>query len=211
MKKILIYLILSTASLFAETGVVAPQIYKPDLATGRAPTLEEVAAAEKVSAAHPDDFQAVRKLGKAYFYQFFGGGEEAAAPKARAMLTRALAIRPGDAETMAFLGSVDRLTGHEQGGKELMTRARKADPSNAAVLSLLSGFGDVTAMEQLRAMPGFASMSEHGRQRILLGLGKDRARRAKWDEARARFAEGLSINNTTREARMLTAEIERLK
>jgi len=211
MKNILVYLIFTTACLLADTRQSAPQIYKPDLATGRAPTSEEVAAIEKESAAHPDDLQVVRKLGKAYFYQFFGAGDETAAPKARTTLTRALAIRPNDVETMAFLGSLERLTGHEQGGKELMTRARKIDPSNVAVLSLLSGFGDVTAMEQLRSMPEFASMSDHGRQRILLSLGKDRARRAKRDEARALFSEGLSINNATREARMLTAEIERLK
>jgi hypothetical protein len=106
---------------------------------------------------------------------------------------------------------VDRLTGREREGVELMAKARRLDPANVGVLGLLSGFGDVSAMEQLRAMPGFTSMSDHGRQRILLGLGKDRALHSQFDEARTLFIEGLSINKNTREARMLTREIERLK
>ena len=83
---------------------------------------------------------------------------------------------------------------------------RHLDPTNIGVLGLLSGFGDVSAMEQLRAMPEFAAMSDHGRQRVLLGLGKDRATRGNPDDARALFHEGVAINQTTREARMLTAD-----
>ena len=185
--------------------------YKPDLATGRSPTAEEVAAAEKGAEANPGDFATMRKLGKTYFYRFFGAGEKDAADKARKALTRALELQPDDAETLAFLGSVDRLTGRERQGIELMSKARKLDPTTVGVLGLLSGFGDVTAMEQLRASPEFAGMSDHGRQRILLGLGKDRVRQRQPEEARTLFTEGLAINKGTPEARMLRSEIEKLK
>ena len=47
--------------------------------------------------------------------------------------------------------------------------------------------------------------------RVLLGLGKDRATHGKPDDARTLFNEGLAINQTTREARMLTAELAKLK
>lgn len=189
----------------------APQRYKPDLATGRTPSADEVAAAEQAAASRPDDFPTVRKLGKTYFYRFFGGGEKGAAPKARAALTRALELKADDAETLAFIGSLDRLTGREREGIELMAKARKIDPTNIGVLGLLSGFGDVSAMEGLRKMPEFAGMSDHGRQRILLGLGKDRVRQRRPQEARALFTAGLDINTGTPEARMLRTELEKLK
>lgn len=218
-------LLLTVSALATSLHYVSPQVlaeeatplrataqnYKPDLATGRAPTPEEVAAAEKDAATHPDEFLVVRKLGKTYFYRFFGGGDEAAAPKAHAALTRALAMKPDDAETMAFIGTVDRLTGRGREGAELMAKARRLDPTNVGVLGLLSGFGDVSAMKQLRAMPEFASMSDHGRQRVLLGLGKDLALHGKPAEALALFAEGLAINKDTREARMLATELDRVK
>lgn len=187
------------------------QHYKPDLATGRAPTLEEVSAAEKDVEARPKDFVALRKLGKTYFYRFFGAGEKRAASEARETLQRALDIKPDDAETMAFIGSIDRLTGREREGIELMAKARKIDPQNIGVLGLLSGFGDVSAMEQLRKMPEFCQMSDHGRQRILLGLAKDRARQRRPDEARELIIEGLDIKKGTREARMLQSELDKLK
>lgn len=185
--------------------------YTPDLATGRAPTAEEVVAAEKAVEANPDDFPAVRKLGKSYFYRFFAAGEKSAAPKARAAFTRALTLKPDDPESLAFLGTVERLTGREREGIELMAKARKLDPTNVGVLGLLSGFGDVTAMEELRALPEFPKMSDHGRQRILLGLGKDRLRLRQTAEARNLFAEGLAINKSTPEGRMLRSELEKLK
>ena len=189
----------------------AVQSYKPDLATGRAPTAEEVAAAEQAAVANPDEFSVVRKLGKTYFYRFFGAGEKDLAPKSRATLTLALKLKPDDAETLAFIGTIDRLTGREQEGIELMAKARKLDPANIGVLGLISGFGDVSAMEELRKMPEFAGMSDHGRQRVLLGLGKDRAGNRQPKEARALFSEGLAINENTREARMLRTELENLK
>src|SRR4051812_26108558 len=74
----------------------AIQNYKPDLATGRAPTLQEVADAEREAAAHPQDFSVVRKLGKTYFYRFFGAHDKAAAPEAHATLERALSLKPDD-------------------------------------------------------------------------------------------------------------------
>lgn len=187
------------------------QSYKPDLVSGRAPTLAEVTAVEQEAAAHPQDFAIMRKLGKIYFYRFFGAHEAAAEPQARAALKRALGLKPDDAEALAFLGSVERLSGHGREGAEIMARARTLDPTNIGVLGLLSGFGDVSAMEQLRALPEFSGMPAHGRQRILLGLGKDRARNGKPEAARALFAEGLAISKDTREARMLAAEMALLK
>lgn len=204
-------LLLFVAFCGASVVAAAEPGYKPDLATGRAPTLAEVAAAEREAAAHPEDFRVVRKLGKAYFYRYFGAGETEAAPKARATLTRALSLRPDDAETMAFIGTVDRLTGREREGIERMAQARKLDPANVGVLGLLSGFGDVPAMEQLRKLPEFAGMSDHGRQRVLLGLGKDRAQKRQFEEARALWNEGLAINAQSREARLLRAELEKHK
>lgn len=204
------------AALFITLGPLladeqpAPR-YKPDLATGRAPTAEEVVAAEKAVEANPDDFAAVRKLGKTYFYRFFGAGEKTAAPKARQAFTHALKLKPDDAESLAFLGTVNRLTDREQEGIELMAKARKLDPKNVGVLGLLSGFGDVSAMEELRALPEFSGMSDHGRQRILLGLGRDRLRLRQTAEARNLFTEGLAINKATPEARMLRSELDKLK
>ena len=185
--------------------------YTPDLAPGRAPTDAEVAKAEQDVAAHPDDFHLVRKLGKAYFYQFFGDHDKAAAPKARKTLERAHELKKDDAETIAFLGTVARLTGRAQDGTELFKQALALDPDNGAVLSLLSGFGDVAAMEKLRAQPGFPNTSDHGRQRVLLGLGRDRARKGETDKARAFYEEGLKINGNSREAAMLKAELAKLK
>lgn len=204
------------ACLFLALGLVradepAVQHYKPDLVTGRAPNIEEVVAAEAAAKVNPDDFPTVRKLGKTYFYRFFGAGDKDAAAKARTTLTRALALKPDDAEIMAFIGTVDRLTGHQREGIDLMAKARKLDPKNVGILGLLSGFGDVSAMEELRALPEFPQMSDHGRQRILLGLGKDRVRQRQNDEARTLFTEGLAINKATPEARMLRSEIEKLK
>ena len=34
--------------------------------------MEEIAEVEKAVAAKPDDFELVRKLGKGYFFRFFG-------------------------------------------------------------------------------------------------------------------------------------------
>jgi cytochrome c-type biogenesis protein CcmH/NrfG len=177
---------------------------------GRAPTDQEVARAEQDVAAHPDDFQRVRALGKVYFYRFFGAGEKDAAPRARKVLERARELKNHDAETIAFQGALARLTGHAKEGIDLFKQARDIDPENIAVLGLLSGFGDVTAMERLRALPAFSQMSHHGQQRVLLGLGKDQARKGETEKARALFEEGLKLDQQNPEAKMLRTALGRL-
>jgi tetratricopeptide (TPR) repeat protein len=184
--------------------------YVPDLVPGRAPTDEEVARAEQDVAAHPDDFYGVRALGKVYFYRFFGAGEKEAAPRARKALDRAREMRSQDAETIAFQGALARLTGRAKEGIDLFKQAREIGPDNIAVLGLLSGFGDVSAMERLRTLPAFARMSHHGQQRVLLGLAKDQARKGATEKARATLEEALQLNRETPEARMIRAALGRL-
>lgn len=77
-----------------------------DYAAGNAPGAEEIAKVEKEVAAKPGDYQLVRKLGKGYFFRFFGPGEAAAVPKAQATLEKALVLQKDDPESLAYLGGL---------------------------------------------------------------------------------------------------------
>ena len=83
-----------------------PNQLAQDFVAGRVPSVEDVADYEKESAAKPDDLHATRKLGKAYFFQFFGGGDRDAVSKAQKTLERALTLRKDDPETLAYLGAL---------------------------------------------------------------------------------------------------------
>ena len=48
-----------------------------DYAAGEAPSVEEIAKVEAEVAAKPDDYELVRKLGKGYFFRFFGARDAA--------------------------------------------------------------------------------------------------------------------------------------
>jgi hypothetical protein len=48
----------------------------------------------------------VRRLGKAYFFQFFGDADNDAVPKAQKTLERALVVEKDDPETLAYLGAL---------------------------------------------------------------------------------------------------------
>src|SRR5215471_9497881 len=73
-----------------------PGQFAQDFVAGRVPSPEEIAKLESDVAAHPDDFRLVRKLGKAYFFQYFGEGRASSAPKAQKTLERALQIHKDD-------------------------------------------------------------------------------------------------------------------
>jgi hypothetical protein len=101
----------SAAALIFLAGAQAVSAQIPgqlaeDFVAGRVPGEEEIAKLEKEVAARPQDLRLVRKLGKGYFFQFFGEGRAAARPKAQKTLERALEIRKDDPETIAYLGGL---------------------------------------------------------------------------------------------------------
>src|SRR5262249_46549591 len=69
-----------------------PGQFAHDFVAGRVPGPEEIAKSEADVAAHPEDYMLVRKLGKAYFFQYFGEGRASAVPKARKTLEHVLEI-----------------------------------------------------------------------------------------------------------------------
>lgn len=88
-----------------------PNQLAQDFVAGEAPSLEDVTQFEKDAAANPTDMRLVRKLGKAYFFRFFGAGETDAVAKAQKTLERALTLTKDDPETLAYLGSLHILRG----------------------------------------------------------------------------------------------------
>lgn len=213
-----------------------PGQFAEDFVAGRVPDLEEIAKLEKEVAARPDDFQLVRKLGKGYFFQYFGEGRASAAPKAQRMLERALEMKKDDAETTAYLGGLAALAyqrskdpvEREASGRravELLKRAQELSPNHGAVLSVAGAsyiwLDDsfktapkaAEAMERIRAGMGpmFSRFSHHGQQRILLTQGQAYVRMGLPEKARVCFEDALKVNAESVEAPMIQAELNKLK
>ena len=215
-----------------------PNQLAQDFVAGSVPPAADVAKFESDVAAKPNDLRIVRKLGKAYFFQFFGDGDDSAVPKAQKTLERALAIVKDDPETLAYLGSLQilRATHLEKKdaakqkasfdrGFEMIKLAEKLDPRNGAVTSVVSAsylwLPDSYAMaphvvEMLEGMikgmgPYFKKFAHHGQQRILLTLGLAYVKTGQSDKAKAAFDEALAVNTTSYEAGLLRAELAKMK
>jgi len=213
-----------------------PGQFAQDFVAGRVPAPEEVAKVEADVAAHPDDYRLARKLGKAYFFQYFGEGRTSAIPKAQKTLERVLELQKDDAETIAYLGALAALQSLRskdaavrkakgEQGLELLKKALQLGPGNGAVAAVAGGsfmfladdFGTAPLaaqlMEKIRASmgPAFSKFSHHGQQRILLTQGQAYAKMGQNEKARSCFEEGLKVDQESAEASMLKAEIDKLK
>jgi len=233
----IICLVLLQLSLLTLTAQIPNQLAQ-DFVAGSAPSPEQVAQFEKDAAAKPDDLRLVRKLGKAYFFQFFDEGDKPAVPKSQKTLEKALTIAKDDPETLAYLGSLHilRAIRLEKGnaakqkasfdkGFELVRLAEKLDPRNGAVTSVASAsylwlpdsYGMAPhVVEMLEGMrkgigPMFKKFAHHGQQRLLLTLGQAYVKTGQPEKAKALFDEALLINDTSREAGLLRSEIAKLK
>lgn len=207
-----------------------------DFVAGRVPRAAEIEEAEKDAAANPTSLAHVRRLGKGYFFQFFGGGNVDAVAKAQATFDRALQLKPDDAETLAYAGALwtfyagriekDAAKQKETYGKAfaLLQRAQKADPRNGAVMSITAGsyvdlpksygmapvvVGMIEGMRQGMG-PAWEQFSHHGRQRLLLTLGRAYAQVGQNDKAKKNFDEALAINGESAEARLIRTEQAKL-
>ncbi len=224
--------------VFAATAIgQIPGQLAQDFPAGNAPSPEMVAQYEKEAAANPNDLRLVRKLGKAYFFQFFDEGLKEAVPKSQKTLERALTIEKDEPETLAYLGSLHVLRAVRlekdkpaiqkasfDKGFELVKLAEKLDPRNGAVLSVASAtylwlpdsYGMAPhVVEMLEGMikgmgPMFKKFHHHGQQRLLLTLGQAYIRIGKSEKATPLFQEALAVNTTSREAALLRAELKKL-
>lgn len=215
-----------------------PGQFAADYAAGNAPSAEEIAKVEKEVAAKPDDYQLVRKLGKGYFFRFFGPGEAAAVPKSQATLEKALVLQKDDPESLAYLGGLhifaaDRLeekgsakqkAGYDK-GFEIIRRAEKLGPRNGAVMAVASASYIVLpdsydmvphVIEIIEGMrkamgPAFARYHHHGQQRLLMTLGQAYARQGDREKAKSHFDEALAVNGTSREAGLIRRELAKLE
>lgn len=220
------------------TNAQIPGQLSHDFVAGSAPSPEDVAKLEKEVAASPNDARLVRKLGKAYFFQFFDEGDRPAVPKSEKTLERSLVLAKDDPEALAYLGALHilRATRLEKGnaakqrtsyqkGFELVKKAEDlGGPRNGAVMSVASAsylwlpdsFGMaphvIEIVEGMRKAMGpmFKKFHHHGQQRLLLTLGRAYVRVGKSDVAMPLFEEGLAVNGTSREAGLLRAEIKKL-
>jgi len=209
-----------------------------DYAAGDPPSMEEIAKVEKEVAAKPDDFELVRKLGKGYFFRFFGARDTAFVPKAQATLERAITLKKDDGEALAYLGALhifaaDRLeekgsakqkAGYDK-GFEILRHAEKVDPRSGALQAIASGsyiilpdsYGMVPhvieIIERMRkAMgPNFSKFHAHGQQRLLMTLGQAYARQGNPEKARSLFDEALAVSGTSREAGLIKRELAKLE
>ena len=233
-------LFISVLAFVLFTGFASGQLpgqLTSDYPAGQAPSAEEVAKVEKDVAAKPDDWLLVRKLGKGYFFRFFGARDAASVPKAQATLERVLTLKKDEPETLAYLGALhvfaaDRLdekgsakqkAGYDK-GFEILRHAEKVEPRNLAVLSIASGsyivlpdsYGMVPhiieMIEGIRKMmgPAFSKFHAHGQQRLLLTLGQAYARQGNRDRAKTLFDEALAVNTTSREAGIIRREIDKM-
>lgn len=208
-----------------------------DFTAGRVPRSEEIAAAEKDAAADPTNYEVVRRLGKGYFFQYFGAGNASSIPKAMATFDKVLELKKDDPETLAYYGalytfSAKRLdkndpakqkAGYDK-GFEMLQKAEKLAPRNGAVISVTSGsyvelpesYGMAPhVIETLEGMrkamgPMFDKFSHHGRQRLLLTLGRAYAMTGQPEKARANFDEALAIDGESTEANLLKTELTKL-
>ena len=212
-----------------------PGQFAQDWEAGRVPTDAEIAALESSMAGKAEDHAAVRRLGKGYFFQFFGARRVEAIPKARTHLGRALELDPNDAESMAYLGSLEVLEanmGPEGAERDArlraalakLDRAQQLGPDNGAVFAVTGAtflwfpdsYGTVPraahAMELIRTRMGpmFSRFSHHAQQRVLLTQGQAYARLGRVDEARSLFREALAVDGESVEARILTSELAKL-
>lgn len=240
-KRFLLAVLSSSVLLFAicagpAIGQIPGQLAQ-DFPAGNAPSPEQVAQFEKDAAAKPDDLRTIRKLGKAYFFQFFDEGDRPAVPKSQKTLERALAIAKDDPETLVYLGSLHvlravRLEKNDpakqkasfEKGFELVKLAEKVDPRHGAVISVASvtylWLPDSYNMAQyvvdmLEGMrkgmgPMFKKFHHHGQQRILLTLGQAYIKTGKSEKALPLFEEALAVNTESREAALLRAELKKL-
>ena len=215
-----------------------PNQLAQDFVAGKVPIAEDVARYEKESAANPNDLYATRKLGKAYFFQFFGGGDKSALPKANKTLERALTLTKDDPETLAYLGALQILRAMrvENGdaakqkasydrGFEMLRLAEKLNPRHGAVVAIASAsylwlpdsYGMAPhVVEMLEGMrkgmgPYFQKFSHHGQQRILLTLGQAYAKTGAPEKARAAFGEALKVNESSHEADRVRTELAKLE
>lgn len=240
-KRFLSALILSLFSVFAICTVSVPgQIpnqLAQDFVAGSAPSAEQVAQFEKDAGDKPDDLRLTRKLGKAYFFEFFDFGDQAAVSKAQKTLEKALTLTKDDPETLAYLGSLQILRAVRleksdakkqkasyDRGFELIKLAEKLDPRNGAVTSVVStsylwlpdSYGMAPhVVEMLEGMikgmgPYFKKFADHGQQRILLTLGQAYLKTGAPEKAKVAFDDGLAVNTTSREAKLLRSELERM-
>jgi len=214
-----------------------PNQLAQDFVAGRVPRSEEIAAAEADVAANPTNFEMTRRLGKGYFFQYFGAGNASSIPKAMATFDKALELKKDDPETLAYYGAlyvfsakrVDKNDPAKQKvafdkGFELLQKAEKLAPRNGAVISVTSGsYVDLPesygmaphVVETLEGMrkgmgPMFDKFSHHGRQRLLLTLGRAYAQTGQPEKARANFDEALAINGESTEANLLKTELAKL-
>lgn len=215
-----------------------PNQLAQDFVAGSAPPAEDVAKFEKDAAAKPNDLRTVRKLGKAYFFQFFGDGDETAVPKAQKTLERALTIEKDEPETLVYLGALHILRAMHlekndaakqkasfERGFELIKLAEKLAPQHGAVLSVASAsylwlpdsYGMaphvVGMLEGMRKGMGpmFKKFAHHGQQRLLLTLGQAYVKTGQSEKAKAAFDEALAVNTTSYEAGLLRAELAKIK
>lgn len=211
--------------------------FAQDFVAGKVPRDEEVAAAEKDVAADPNNLALVRRLGKGYFFRFFGGGNVASVAKASATFDRALELDKNDAETLAYYGAlwtfyavrVEKADASKQKATfdkafALLQRAETLAPRHGAVQSVTSAsylelpasFGMaphvVGMLEGMRKGmgPQFNNFSHHGRQRLLLTLGRAYAMTGQPEKARANFDEALQINQESTEASLIKTELAKL-
>jgi tetratricopeptide (TPR) repeat protein len=241
-KRFLSVIFLSSFLLFAICAAPVlgqiPNQLAQDFVAGSAPSPEQVAQFEKDAAAKPDDLRLVRKLGKAYFFQFFDEGDRPAVPKSQKTLEKALTITKDDPETLAYLGALHILRGIRlekdnaakqkasfEKGFEMLKLAEKLDPRNGAVTSVASAsylwlpdsYGMAPhVVEMLEGMrkgmgPMFKKFAHHGQQRLLLTLGQAYVRTGQNEKAKIAFDEGLQVSDTSREAGLIKAELAKLK
>jgi tetratricopeptide (TPR) repeat protein len=232
---------IAAAFILIAAGQLSAQIpnqLAQDLEAGRVPTRTELAQFEKEAAAQPTDLRLTRKLGKAYFFQFFGDNDESFVPKAQKTLERALTIDKDDAETMVYLGSLHVLQGQRlltrdpakqkaayDKGFELVKKAESLAPRHGAVLSVASAtylylpdsYGMAPhVVEMLEGMiqaigPMFEKFAHHGQQRLLLTLGQAYIRTGKPEKARPLFEKALKVDEQSDEAFLLKDELSKLK
>lgn len=231
------FLVVFFAALTQSLPAQIPNQLAQDFVAGKVPSPEEVAAFEKEAAANPNDLRLTRKLGKAYFFQFFGKGDADAVPRAEKTLERALALQKNDPETLAYLGALHVFAArrlHKQDaakqkagydrGFELVKLAEELGPRDGAVLSIASGsyivlpdsYGMaphvVGMLEGMRKGmgPAFKRFAHHGQQRLLLTLGQAYVKTGQPDKARAAFDEALAVNADSVEAGLLRSELAKL-
>lgn len=237
----LAFALFASLTVFAqESGAPKKRIsgqFAQDFVAGNVPSLEEIAVVEKEVAADPNNFENVRRLGKGYFFQFFGEGNNSYVSKSQKTLERALELKKDDPESLAYLGSVYALVAMRLDKKdpakqkadfdkafELLQKAEQLAPRNGAVISvtcasylfLPDSYGMAPhVVQQIEGMrkamgPIFDRFSHHGRQRLLLTLGQAYARTGQIEKARGSFEDALKINQESVEASLLKAELAKL-